>query len=247
MYTSQRVASLLIVYTAFVAGMCAACHFLLTTIAATYMSAPQMVAAKSPTGYSRVEGWMRRQATANLKKNALPLKAAVRSATATPSSAPHRDVTHAVVMAAAIDEAEDIYVTPAGRLAIERELRARPLNRHTRLPSCHELQCEKNLNVALQTAELQSRLEPAANVRSLPAAALPTGQSIPRTAKVAGVKIAAALASKRKNGAIKNKAAAKLAYQSRLRAERKVALRRFRETPAEISYRSFVGTFVPAI
>ncbi len=239
MYTPQRVASLLIVYTAFVAGTCAACQFLLKTTAATYLSAPKLAAAKSPTNYSRVEGWKKRQSIANLAKPAVAVRDPDDAGAVVNTLAPEREVAHAVVMAQALDNTEHNRV-----LASEaHQVHARHIHRRVRVPSCHVLPCERNSRLTIVTAELKSTLRPSVKGKTIRVVALPANKKSLGKAKSSFTKISSKAALKIQKAAAKSQVAA----QARLKADRKIALRRFRETPAEISYRSFVGTFVPAI
>lgn len=253
-----RVGHPLIAYTAFIAGTCTACLILVSVTASNYWSAPKMAATKQPTGYSRVEGWLRRQATANLRKNLTPVEAPYRPAASNAGNAnwdPEREVAHALVMAAAIDVAEHaaeraavhVNVTSAVTPAAELRSRVRPLHRRLRVPTCHVLPCESTRTVALQTVEAGSQLEYPVKHKITRARVGSADRAAPRFANIAAVTTADAPPAKKLKGPPKPKTAAKRAYQVRLKSERKFALRRFRETPAEISYRSFVGTFVPAI
>ncbi len=242
MYTPPRTASLLIAYLAFVAGTCAACHFLLATTAATYMSAPQSAAAKTPTSYSRVDGWLKRQSMANLSK---PAAKAVRvtdnAGGGMISLSPERDVAHAVVMAAALDNTEHNRMIAAEA----RQLHARLIHRRVRVPSCQALPCSRFEASKHETAQLKPHVVSLANVETLRVAAGPGKkvlQKSRRAVKAAGAKIASKSVSKLQKPRFKSK----IAEQERLKSDRRIALRRFRETPAEISYRSYVGSFVPA-
>lgn len=228
MYTPPRVASLFLVYTSFVAGTCAACHSLFTATASNIVLAPQVVTASGQASYSRVEGWLKRQSIVNLKK---PTATA---AARTPSdnnsglmpSAPEHDFAHALVLAAAIDIAEHNQATPqtSPQSAPADALRTRPVHRRVRVPSCQALPC--------QSAYLKPIVKPRGNFKPLLASARPVKKVQQRT-------LNAALKLQKTAGR------SKVATQSRVQSEKQIVLRRFRETPAEISYRSFVGKFVP--
>lgn len=239
MYTPPRVARLFLVYTTFVAGTCAACHSLLTATASNIVLAPQVVTDNGQASYSRVEGWLKRQSIVNLKKPTATAAARMSSNTysGTMTSAPEHEIARALVLAAAIDNAEHNQVTPQtspqSGLADGRQLRARPVHRRVRVPSCQVLPCHSAHLKPVVT--LRGNFKPLlASARPVKlASAKPVKKVLQRTAKAA-LKLQ------------KPAANSKVAAQLRLKSDRRIALQRFRETPAEISYRSFVGTFVPA-
>ena len=234
MYTPPRVASQFLVYTSFLAGTCAVCHSLLTATASNVVMVPQVAAVKGQASYSRVEGWLKRQSIVNLKKPTAFAAARTPSVTYSraAAAAPEHDIAHALVLAAAIDNAEHNQATPQtspqSGLAVARQLRARPVHRRIRVPSCHVLPCHSALLKPVDT--------PRGDFKPLLISARPVKKVPQRNVKIAFKLHKMAARSK----------VATLATQLRVKAEKKIALRRFRETPAEISYRSFVGKFVPA-
>ncbi len=228
MYT-PRVASLFLVYTSFVAGTCAVCHSLFTATASIIVLAPQVVGVKGQPSYSRVEGWLKRQSIDNLKKPTAT--AAVRTTgdanSGMMASAPEHDIAHALVLAAAIDNAEHNQVTPqtSPQSGPADALRARPVHRRVRVPSCQALPCQSAYSKPI--VKLRSNFKPLlASARPVKRVQQHTINAALKLQKMAGI--------------------SKVATQSRMLSEKQIALRRFRETPAEISYRSFVGKFVPA-
>ena len=229
MYTPQRAVSVLIVYVSVVAGACLACHSLLMATALNIGSTRRVTAVKDEASYSRVEGWLRRQAIVNLKKPTEAVQVSTDIAPGSMPSAQEHEVAHALVLAAAIDNAEHIQFAPqtsaqSGQ-ADALQLRARAVHRRVRVPSCQVLPC--------QTAHLKPVVKHRGSFKPLLAAARTAKKVQQRPVKTA---------LKLNKSAAKNK----VATQSHLKAQKHIALRRFRETPAEISYRSFVGKFVPA-
>lgn len=257
MYTPQHVGSLLIVYMAFVIGSCAACRALFQTTASNVISTPQNAASQSQTNgsqtnYSRVEGWQRRQSIAKLK-NPTPVAkvlAADDNGDREVASAPERDLARAIVLAAAIDSADHNIIKKPGAGQSHMGL----VTRRVRVPSCDALPCsgksKRPLEIAGEIAGLNPLVKPLVNrsakVKTQRVAARPTTKIPQRIAQAVEQKItgkADKTARKLQKMAAKNAAVA----QERVKSERRIALRRFRETPAEISYRSFVGSFVSAI
>lgn len=229
MYTPQRAVSVLIVYVSVVAGACLACHSLLTVTASNIVLAPQVTAFKDEAGYSRVEGWLRRQAIVNVKKPTEAVQVSTDIAPGSMPSAPEHDIEHALVLAAAIDNAEHNQSTPqpspqSGQ-ADALQLRARAVHHRVRVPTCQVLPC--------QSAHLTPVVKPRGNFKPILAAVRTVKKVQQRPVKTA---------LKLNKTAGKNK----VATQSQVKSQKHIALRRFRETPAEISYRSFVGQFVPA-
>jgi hypothetical protein len=229
MYSPLRAASLLVVYVSVVAGACLACHSLLMATASNIVSTQRVTADKGQAAYSRVEGWLKRQAIANVKKPTATVQVSTDIAPGSMPSVPEHDVAHALVLAAAIDNAEHTQSTPQTFLqsaqADARPLRARQAHRRVRVPTCQVLPC--------QTADLIPVVKPRGNSKPLMVAARTVKKVQQRPVKTA-LKLQ------------KSTARNKVATQSRIKSQKRIALRRFRETPAEISYRSFVGKFVPA-
>ncbi len=251
MYTPQRVAHLLIVYIAFVAGTCAVCHTLLAITASNFLSTRLVAAVKGPPSYSRVDGWLKRQSIAHIKKQtaAAAVPASNNTNPGKLDSTPERNVAHALALAAAIDNAEHSLatesITPHAEAVDTRNLGARHMTRRVRMPTCYALPCSRFATPKHETAQLKPLVVSVANVETLGVAADPRKkvlQKSRRAAKATGTKIAGKSVPKPHKPAL----ISKFADQARLKSERRIALRRYRETPAEISYRSFVGTFVPA-
>ena len=236
MFASLRVSCMLALYATFVAATALACHSLLHATATNIAAKPQIKTAAAAPAYSRVELWRQKQSSGPTKPATL-----IQAAGQTAVPAPERDLAHAIVLAAALDSAEHNLSQPEKSY----QPRARSLHHRVRVPSCDELSCDSNALLPQDVVELSRHAKPRIKAKTLPVVAKlnnPARKALQRSTKAAGVKIAGKAAAKLQKVAARNKAE----DQARVKSERKIALRRFKETPAEISYRSFVGSFVPA-
>ncbi len=236
MFASLRVSCVLVLYATFVAATGFACRSLFHTTATNISAKPQTKTAAAAPAYSRVELWRQKQSSAATKPATL-----VQAAGQTVVPAPERDLAHAIVLAAALDSAEHNLSQPEKSY----QPRARSLHHRVRVPSCYELSCDSNSLLPQDVAGLERHAKPRGTAKALPDVAKlnkPAKKALQRSAKIAGLKIAGKAPAKLQKVAARSKAN----VEARVNSERKIALLRFKETPAEISYRSFVGSFVPA-